>query len=62
MIAVFGERGPDGRFLPSETFEFKRPSEENGEPVIDAFARWAAERYRREQEQKAREARGGEAR
>ena len=52
MIAVFGKRGPDGRFLPGETFEFKCPGEENGEPVIDAFARWAAERYRREQEQK----------
>lgn len=52
MIAVFGKRGPDGRFLPGETFEFKRPGEENGEPVIDAFARCAAERYRREQEQK----------
>ena len=46
------QRGPDGRFLPGETFEFKCPGEENGEPVIDAFARWAAERYRREQEQK----------
>lgn len=52
MIAVFGKRGPDGRFLPGETFEFKHPGEENGEPVIDALARWAAERYRREQEQK----------
>ena len=52
MIAVFGKRGPDGRFLPGETFEFKRPGEENGEPVIDAFARWTAEQYRREQEQK----------
>lgn len=52
MIAVFGKRGPDGRFLPGQTFEFKHPGEENGEPVIDAFARWAAERYRREQEQK----------
>lgn len=52
MIAVFGKRGPDGRFLHGETFEFKHPGEENGEPVIDAFARWAAERYRREQEQK----------
>lgn len=52
MIAVFGKRGPDGRFLLGETFEFKHPGEENGEPVIDAFARWAAERYRREQEQK----------
>lgn len=51
MIAVFGKRGPDGRFLPGETFEL-HPGEENGEPVIDAFARWAAERYRREQEQK----------
>lgn len=51
MIAVFGKRGPDGRFLPGQTFEYKRPGEENGEPVIDAFARWAAERYRREQEQ-----------
>ena len=40
MIAVFGKRGPDGRFLPGETFEFKHPGEENGE------------RYRREQEQK----------
>ena len=52
MIAVFGKRGPDGRFLPGETFEFKHPGEENGESVIDALARWAAERYRREQEQK----------
>ena len=51
MIAVFGKRGPDGRFLHGETFEFKHPGEENGEPVIDALARWAAERYRREQEQ-----------
>ena len=30
MIAVFGKRGPDGRFLPGETFEFKHPGEENG--------------------------------
>ena len=52
MIAVFGKRGPDGRFLPGETFEFNRPGEENGEPVNDAFARWAADRYRRELEQK----------
>lgn len=52
MIAVFGKRGPDGRFLLGQTFECKRPGEENGESVIDALARWAAERYRREQEQK----------
>lgn len=52
MMAAIAYRGPDGKFLPAEPFEIKRPDDGHGESKLDAFARWAAERYRREQEQK----------
>lgn len=32
MIAVFGKRGPDGRFLPGQTFEFKHPAKKTASP------------------------------
>ena len=51
MLAAVAYRAADGSFLPAEPFEIKRPDEEHGNPVLDTFARWAAERYRREREE-----------
>ena len=55
MLAAVAYRAADGSFLPAEPFEIKRPDEEHGNPVLDTFARWAAERYRREREDKEKE-------
>ena len=52
MLAAVAYRAADGSFLPAEPFENKRPDDGHGESKLDAFARWAAERYRREKEQK----------
>ena len=52
MLAAVAYRAADGSLLPAEPFEIKRPDDGHGESKLDAFARWAAERYRREQERK----------
>ena len=52
MLAAVAYRAADGSFLPAEPFEIKRPDDGHGESKLGAFARWAAERYRREQERK----------
>lgn len=57
MLAAVAYRAPDGSFLPAKPFEIQR-QDERGESKLDALARWAAERYRREREQEA--AVGGE--
>ncbi len=51
MLAAVAYRAADGSFLPAEPFEIKRQDEDHGNPVLDAFVSWAAERYRREREQ-----------
>ena len=53
MLAAIAYRAADGSFLPAEPFEISRPEDGRGESVLDAFARWAAERYRKEQEERA---------
>lgn len=58
MLAAVAYRAADGSFLPAEPFEISRPEDGRGETTLDAFARWAAERYRREQEQKEAEKNG----
>ena len=55
MLAAVAYRAADGSFLPAEPFEIKRPGDGNGETAMDAFVRWAAERCRREMEQKEKE-------
>jgi hypothetical protein len=55
MLAAVAYRAADGSFLPAEPFEIKRPDDGHGESKLDAFARWAAERYRREKENKEKE-------
>ena len=52
MLAAVAYRAADGSFLPAEPFEIKRPGDGHGETAMGAFVRWAAERYRREQERK----------
>lgn len=55
MLAAVAYRAADGSFLQAEPFEIKRPDDGHGESKLDAFARWAAERYRREKENKEKE-------
>lgn len=52
MLAAVAYRAADGSFLTAEPFEIKLPDDGHGESKLDAFARWAAERYRREKERK----------
>lgn len=52
MLAAVAYRAADGSFLPAEPFEIKRPDDGNGESKLGAFARWAAKRYREEQEER----------
>ena len=53
MLAAIAYRAADGSFLPAEPFEINNPEDGRGETMLDAFARWAAERYRKEQEERA---------
>ncbi len=55
MLAAVAYRAADGSFLPAEPFEIKRQDDGHGASKLDAFARWAAERYRREKENKEKE-------
>lgn len=55
MLAAVAYRAADGSFLPAEPFEIKRQDDGHGESKLDAFARWAAEIYRREKENKEKE-------
>lgn len=55
MLAAVAYRAADGSFLPAEPFEIKRLGDGHGETAMDAFVRWAAERCRREMEQKEKE-------
>jgi len=55
MLAAVAYRAADGSFLPAEPFEIKRPGDGHGETAMDAFVRWAAERCRREMENKEKE-------
>ena len=55
MLAAVAYRAADGSFLPAEPFEIKSQDDGHGESKLDAFARWAAERYRREKENKEKE-------
>ena len=55
MLAAVAYRAADGSFLPAEPFEIKRQDDGHGESKLAAFARWAAERYRREKENKEKE-------
>lgn len=55
MLAAVAYRAADGSFLQAEPFEIKRQDDGHGESKLDAFARWAAERYRREKENKEKE-------
>lgn len=50
MLAAIAYRTEDGGFISVAPFEIKRPEE--GEEKLAAFARWAAERYRKEAEEK----------
>lgn len=52
MLAAIAYRASDGSFLPAEPFEIRRPEDGRGETTLDAFARWAAKRYREEQEER----------
>lgn len=52
MLAAVAYRAADGSFLTAEPFEIKLQDDGHGESKLDAFARWAAERYRREKERK----------
>lgn len=52
MLAAVAYRAANGSFLPAEPFEIKRQDDGHGESKLDAFARWAAERYRKEQEER----------
>lgn len=60
MIMAVAMRAADGSFLPAK--QAVVPDNGVGRPAIDAFAERMLKRYRREQEQKAREEQGGEAR
>lgn len=53
MLAAIAYRTEDGGFISAAPFEIKRPEE--GEEKLAAFARWAAERYRKEAEEKKEE-------
>lgn len=53
MLAAIAYRTEDGGFISVAPFEIKRPEE--GEEKLTAFARWAAERYRKEAEEKKEE-------
>ena len=55
MLAAVAYRAADGSFLPAEPFEIKRQDDGHGASKLDALARWAAERYRREKENKGKE-------
>lgn len=60
MIMAVAMRAADGSFLPAK--QTVVPDKGLGRPTIDAFAERMLKRYQREQEQKAREEQGGEAR
>lgn len=53
MLAAIAYRTEDGGFISAEPFEIKR--HEEGEEKLAAFARWAAERYQKEAEEKKEE-------
>ena len=52
MLMVVARRTPDGGFEDANPVVIERPGEEEGESTLDAFARWAAKRYRAEMERK----------